>query len=56
VKDTPATPAVIGGLSESVTLTEKMLGPGADGVPEITPVAGLRLSPGGRAELAIAQV
>ena len=39
--------AVMAGFSASVTVTVKVSVPGVCGVPEITPVAGFTLSPGG---------
>ena len=42
-------------LSASVTVAEKVVVPSTVGVPEMTPVAGARLSPAGRLPLEIAQ-
>ena len=39
------------GVSESVTVTVKVVGPVAVGVPEITPVAVFSCNPGGRLAL-----
>ena len=39
------------GVSESVTVTVKVVGPVAVGVPEITPVAVFSVNPGGRLAL-----
>lgn len=39
------------GVSESVTVTVKVVWPVAVGVPEITPVAVFRVNPGGRLAL-----
>jgi hypothetical protein len=44
------------GVDESVTLTLKLLLPGAVGTPVRTPVAGFRLSPAGRLPEVIAHV
>ena len=40
--------AVLGVASESVTVTVKLVVPAVVGVPEIAPVAGFKVSPGGR--------
>jgi hypothetical protein len=40
--------AVACGFSESVTMTVKLNVPGVVGMPEITPVDGARVSPGGK--------
>ena len=39
------------GVSESVTVTVKVVWPVAVGCPEITPVAGISVNPGGRLAL-----
>jgi hypothetical protein len=40
--------AVLGVASESVTVTVKVVVPAVVGVPEIAPVTGFKVSPGGR--------
>ena len=44
------------GFSESVTMTVKLYVPGVVGVPEITPVDGAMVSPGGKAPTLIDHV